>query len=658
MLKQLSRLEKTRNVVLLAFVIMMAVSLIFFYAPGRGSITVPSESKETLATVGNETVTVGDVASQKEAMERRFGGQSSGISTKMFVDNAIRERLVRTEVQRLGLEPSDEAVADEIRSQLKAANIPTDDVEKYKQIAIENGGSVEKFEQNFRDDLGSKKLQALVTLGVSIAEDELVENYKKQNTTYDLVYVPVTTVQLVNKMNPTEDEQKAYFEANKKNYYISQPQKKIRYLFINQSKVGEKLQIPEADLKAAYDALTPDKKVAGAKVQQIVLKIADVAQENVIRAKADNLVKQARKDGAATISEEDFANLAKGNSEDSKTASNGGHVEGLARKNPNNPNDPLAQVLPLPVGGVSEPIKFGNAYYIFRRGDDVPKVYDDATKKELEVSLRNTRAYKVAADLGKKVAEKLKATKDAEAVAKEFAGEANMKPEEMIRETGFIKEGDDVPNIGVAPQFEDGIKPLENPNDVGELTPIKDGFAVPLLIEKKDPRDAEFAEVKDQVLSAVKLDQAKSKLEQTAKDLAAEVNSADGLKAAAEKLGLKSADAKDFRIGSPLGEGGQAFTGAEVDEAILNLKNGEITKTPIKVNDNFIVIGAAKRNEINMDEFAKQRTQQFDQMLEQKKNQVFGDYLAELRRRFETEGRIKVNKAALTKLDGKAADDN
>ena len=76
-----------------------------------------------------------------------------------------------------------------------------------------------------------------------------------------------------------------------------------------------------------------------------------------------------------------------------------------------------------------------------------------------------------------------------------------------------------MPNIGSSQQFEEGIAPLNNPNDVGERTPIKDGFAVPMLVEKRDPRIPEFDEVKDKVAVGVKQEKAKSQLEQTAKDI-------------------------------------------------------------------------------------------------------------------------------------------
>ena len=68
----------------------------------------------------------------------------------------------------------------------------------------------------------------------------------------------------------------------------------------------------------------------------------------------------------------------------------------------------MQRLLTMQEGEVTEPIKFGEKYYILRRGKAVPKSFEDA-KKELEVSLRNRRAYTVAAELAQKVTDDLKA---------------------------------------------------------------------------------------------------------------------------------------------------------------------------------------------------------------------------------------------------------
>ncbi|MBC7798637.1 MAG: peptidyl-prolyl cis-trans isomerase, partial [Pyrinomonadaceae bacterium] len=189
------------------------------------------------------------------------------------------------------------------------------------------------------------------------------------------------------------------------------------------------------------------------------------------------------------------------------------------------------------------------------------------------------------------------------------------------------------------------------------VTPIKEGFALPVLVDKKDARDADFEEVKDKVIAAAKIETAKTRLEQTAKDLANNSNTPDALKAAATKIGLKAADSLTYKLGSPLGEGATAATSAALDEAIYNLKPNEITKNPIKAGDNYYVVGLVKRTDADMQAFAKQRDDQVESALSLKKGQVFTDYLADLRQRFEKEGRIKIEKTVLAKLNGATATD-
>jgi peptidyl-prolyl cis-trans isomerase D len=660
MLRQLSRLEKTRNFVLLAFVVLMAVSLIFFYAPSSGVQSTLARSQETVATVGGDYITVGDVATQQENLKRRysqFGSSGFTPPAKTVLDDEINTRLVRQEAARMNLTPTDEEVATEIRRQLKAGGAKPDDIKNYEQIVTENYGSVARFEQSIRDQLAEEKLRAFLTSGVSVSEDEVLEQFRRQNTTFDLVYVPVGVPQVAEKLNPSEAELRNYFEQNKSRYYISSPQKKIRYLFINQAKVGEKLDIPEADLRAEYDALAPDKKQKGVNAQQIVLRVPDgnPAAEAKVQEKAASLVAEARKN-EGKISEEDFAKIAQGNSEDPATARAGGRINGLVRENKNKPDDPLQKILALEPGQVTDPIKYNNNYYILRRGEAVPKSFEDA-KQEILVSLRNRRAYKTAADLTAEAAARLKETQDVRRVAEEFAARTNMKPEEMVRETGFVKPGDNVENVGVSPQFEEGIAPLEAANQVGERTQIKDGFAVPQLVEKREPRDAEFDEVKDQVLAAFKIDNAKNQIVKIADDLAKDASSVDSLKAAAEKAGLKTAEAKSYRLGSPLGEGASASTSAALDDAIYNLKPGETAKNAINAGEVWYVVGLAKRNDASVDEFAKQRDQLIQAAAATKKGQIFNDYAANLKQRLEKEGRIKIYKDALAKLETAAATD-
>ncbi|MDQ1422171.1 MAG: peptidyl-prolyl cis-trans isomerase, partial [Acidimicrobiaceae bacterium] len=339
----------------------------------------------------------------------------------------------------------------------------------------------------------------------------------------------------------------------------------------------------------------------------------------------------------------------KGHSEDPATAKNGGWLAGNVKKNPNKSDDPLQRTFETEVGGISGPLKYGNAYYIFRRGESVTKTFEEA-KQELLISERNRRAYAVAAELAGRAATRLKETKDFQKAAQEFAAAANMSPAEMVRETPFIVPGDDVPNIGSSQQFEQGIEPLQNPQDVGERTPIKNGFAIPMLVEKREPnRIPDFEEVKEKITTALRNERAESQVEQTARNLASGVGGANDLKAAAEKLGLEAKTQSSYRTVMPIGE---LEPNGATEAAIYALKEGEVTKTPIKIGNDWVVIGATKRTEADLAEFAKQRDMLIQSALAERRNQVFEDYILAARMRMENEGRIKIYEDALAKLAG------
>jgi len=74
-----------------------------------------------------------------------------------------------------------------------------------------------------------------------------------------------------------------------------------------------------------------------------------------------------------------------------------------------------------------------------------------------------------------------------------------------------------------------------------------------MLVDKKEPRDATFEEVKAQIIDVVKVEKACSQVEDIAKQIAAGAANADALAGAATAKGMTAKDQKDFVLGSPLG---------------------------------------------------------------------------------------------------------
>jgi peptidyl-prolyl cis-trans isomerase D len=659
MLKQLSRLKHTRNILILGFVLFMAVSLVIFYRPGSsGSFVEPSKNTAVVAKVNGEEITVADIARLKDNYMQMLGGQISLAQlggNKRFLDGLIRDRVVSQEAARLSLSASKGELKERLIKQYTDPSgkfVFTDasgkiDVKKYQDSVTSRYGDVEKFERGIRDAIAQEKLRAFVTASVSISPEEVQEDYKRQNTTFDLTYVTVSADKLAEKIQPTDQDLRAHHEQHKTDYRILEPQKKIRYVFINQEKAGEKLQISDKDLQDEYNKLLPEAKQAGVKVQQILLKVARKDLDAQVEEKAKDLIVKARgTSGQAT--EEAFAELARGNSEDPATAKNGGFLGRLIKKNPNKPDALYERAVDMAPGEVSDiPIRYAGNWYILRRGDAVAKTFVEA-KPELLVSLRNRRGYAAAAGLAQRARESLKKSHDPQKVAQELAREANMSPADMVRETPYIKPGDDVPNVGSNQQFEQAIAPLNNKDDVGEPVGVKLGFAVAMFVDKKEPRIPEFDEVKDKVAQAFKLERAKEQLDQKVREIASSANSAADLKAAAEKAGLATSTEEHYSQGKPLGS---LAASSALDEAVYALKQGDVTKTPIKVGDSWVIVGTTLRKEADLAEFAKQRDELTERALKNRQDQVYEDYVSAAIARLKSEGKVKVYKDVLESIE-------
>lgn len=648
MLKQLGRLERTRNFVILGFAILMAVSLVFFYAPSRSASNLdPSRNTEVVAKVASEHITVADVARERENYLRLYGSRIGMLgSSSRILDGLIMKHVISQEAERLGLGASDAELAERIRKQFSDASGNFVGFDRYKERITAAYGGIEQFEDDMRYQIAQEKLRAFVNAGVNVSEEEVQEEYKRRNTSFDVSYIALSADKLAEKIQPSEEEMRSYYENHKAEYRYNEPQKKVRYLFIDTEKAGARLQIPEADLKAEYDQVKPEYKEAGVRVQQIVLKVARQDLDAQVEQKAKDLLAKIS-GGARQASEEAFAEAAKGNSEDPATARNNGFLAAPFKRNPNKAHGLYDRVADMQPGEISDiPIRYEGNWYILRRGESVPKTFEQA-KPELLVSLRNRRGYSAAFQVAQKAHARLQETKDPQKVAQELAGEANMRPADMVRETPFVKPGDDVPNIGTNQQFEQALAPLNNPNDVGETTGIKGGFAIPILVEKKEPRIPELDEVRTKIADALKQERAKEQLEQKAKDLIASLSGPAAIKAAGESGGFDAGLEEGFKLGSTLGKAG---SGEAIDDLVFSLKQGEFTKAPVKVGDKWVIAGVNKREEPDPAGFAGAQERLKQSLLSQRQNQVFSDYIASVEQRMKRDGKIKIYQDVLAAI--------
>ena len=243
MLRQFSRLERTRSFVILAFAVLMGLSLVFFYAPRQSAIMSPATSREPVAEVGREEVTVSDLTLRRESFMNQmsmFGGQLNLAQmggNRRFLNDLITARIVSQEADRLGLSASDNEVQDEIRKIFTDASGKFD-FNRYRESVVRQFGSVERYERMVRDDIAQRKLRAYVSAGVSVSDEEVEREYVRANSSFDLVFVPVEAEALAKNVQSSDEDARRYFDEHKDDFRFNEAQKKIRYLYVDQEKAG------------------------------------------------------------------------------------------------------------------------------------------------------------------------------------------------------------------------------------------------------------------------------------------------------------------------------------------------------------------------------------------------------------------------------------
>lgn len=108
------------------------------------------------------------------------------------------------------------------------------------------------------------------------------------------------------------------------------------------------------------------------------------------------------------------------------------------------PGDAVEAAFDLGIGEISEPIRRGNAFYIFKVVDRTIKSFEEA-KPGLLAIVRNRLSYAKASQLADEAVSLLSRTRNFDETAAAIATKLNLKPEDVKRETPFFAPGDDVP---------------------------------------------------------------------------------------------------------------------------------------------------------------------------------------------------------------------
>ena len=622
--------RKTGMRILLGAVVLVLGGSMLLYLVPQSPGTGEASSTDTIAKVGDQTVSTAEVRQQLAEIEQRnqVPKQLESLYARQILNQLIFQKEMEYEAKRLGIRVSDQERANRIRQFLPTAYNGDTFVgmDRYaSEVQARFQLTVPAFEELIRQGLLQDKFRKLVTDGVSVGPSELQDEFKYRNQKVKLDYAFIKPEDLESKITPDDAEIKAAYEKNKSRFQV--PEKRIvSYGLIDLNRLRQTAQLSDDELKAQYQQNIQQYQVPNrVHVQHILLMTVGKTEAEVeeIRQKAEDILKQAKK-GAK------FEDLAKKYSEDPGTKDKGGDLGWLTQ----------GQTVPefektafgLEKGKMSDLVKTQYGFHIIKVLDKETahtKPFDEV-KDSIKTPLQLAKADKLASDEADQLSATIRRSNKVslDDLAKQFHF--------SLGETRPVTATDAILEFGNSKEAREAIFRLRQ----DELSlPIRTdrGYLVLSVKQIQPAHPGSLEEVRDKIVAELKQQKSTELARAKAEDLAKRVKAGEKFDAAAKSLGLEAKTSDLFaRDGSISG----AVSGKQVSVA-FQLKAGDVG-APLNLGANWFVYRVAEKQEPNPADFDKQKKELTDQVLQAKRNLAFEAFRTSLEARLKQEGKLQI----------------
>src|SRR4029077_16244628 len=312
------------RILLGAVVLVLGGSMLLYLVPQ--SPVSGETSTDTLAKIGDESVTVQDVRQQLNQIEQRNPNMRplESLYAQQILKQLVFQKEVEYEAKRLGITVSDQERADRIRQHVPTAFNAGSFVgmDRYSaEVQARFQMTVPAFEELIRQSLLEEKFRKLVTDGISVGPAELQDEFRYKNEKVKLDYALIKPEDLESKISPDEAEIRAAYEKNKSKYQVPE-RRVVRYVLGDVNQIRQSLQISDAMLKIQYQANIQQYQVPNrVHVEHILFMTVGKTDAEVdeIKKRAEDVLNQVKKGGK-------FEDLAKKYSEDPGSKEKGGDL--------------------------------------------------------------------------------------------------------------------------------------------------------------------------------------------------------------------------------------------------------------------------------------------------------------------------------------------
>ncbi len=538
--------DKLVRIMLGGLLLIVALSMLLYLIPGGTSYSGGGTDDQVVADIGGQQLTTREVdrAIQERIRGREIPAEMVAYVLPQIVDQMITEKTAAYEAQRMGFRVSDADLADTIRS--LSPNINSMPPDQYKSFVQQAGfGSVPEFENAFREQRFLTDLQSMAEQSVVVTPQQVQAEFNRRNEKAKIEYILFDPAKLKSEVKTTPEDLKTFFNANHGSY-LNPETRAFAMVVADPAKIAEGIQVADAQEHLYYNShhdqyMLPER----VHVRHILVSTAGKPKDEVpkIKAKAEELLKKIKSGG-------DFAALAKENSDDPGSKTNGGDLSWVAR------NGQMVKpfedaVFALKAKEISGLVTTEYGFHIIealerqaahmQAFDEVKSQIVDQLRKETLNDKTQTLADQAQAQIAKN-------PKSAEEIANKL-GLSYYKVDNY-------KAGDAMPLVGADKTIGDQAGTLK----AGEVSPVMQAgnrLAVVVMDRITPAKPAEFAEVQDKVKSAYQQQKAVQVGADKAKQAADLLKSNGGdLKAAAKAVGAEVKTSDFFtRAGAVEGAG-------------------------------------------------------------------------------------------------------
>ncbi len=596
---------------------------------------------DNVADVGGQTISVVDVQNQlsKSTRGTQIPPALVPLYTQQALDQLVDEKMLALEAQRMGLRVSDEEHADFLKKLVPTAF--TGDtfigMDRYTaEVQARFQMSVPEFETEVKNSLLQQKFQQLVTDGVTASDDEVRDEFRRENEKIKLDYALIKPDDLQAKVDVSDADIAAYFDKHKAQYVVPE-RRTLDYAILTLAQLRQRSPVTEDEEKVYYQSHIDQYKLEDrSHVAHILFKTVGMtdAEAAEVKKKAEDVLDKAKHGG-------NFADLAKQYSEDT-TKDKGGDLGWIVRGQ--TVPEFEAAAFSLPKGSISDLVKTQYGFHIIQVIDRDPartQTFDEV-KANIANQLGQEKAEQLGETLSTQIADEIRrgGRVPIADLAKKFdmtAGEAKL-----------VEENQPLPELGTAPGLMDTIF-HQRVGDVGAPIRTDVGYVVVSVKDIQQTHPATLAEVRDRVTSDLRHEKAVDLAKSRADELAKRAKGGENFATAAKALGV---DIKTSDLFSRSGSVPDVGSAKQLASA-FTLPVGQAGDA-VPLGQNWLVYRVAQHDPVNQDDFEKQKSKIEADVLQRKRQTAYDLFRSALKARLQQEGQLHFNEENLKRLTNPA----